>query len=915
VLAATAVFAVPYAATADPVVLPDPSAAPEQAEVSGAVSLLLRSYLKPGSRPLVPRRELSLALEAVTGKPPGGSLFVPADLASKLMERLAVEGLVLWDLEVGKRGTTVSGVLLGRGGKRLMRISATAATGDIAALAAQLAKKLAPAIGATLADLPDLGLGDVRPLVAAESALVSGDALTASRAADLVLPAVVERLPAAKEVLRGLAEDASLPPLPRAQARMLRGEWAEAAEVADAGLAKEPKNALLRAARVRALAALKDFGKAEQELAALKSSRNLTALALAQVSLAIERGDPQAKKDEALAPLVGRPASEWRPLLSIIAATPPGTFGQRIEAAALAAGEKLQAHEPGLASALAARALAGGAGARDTAGMIRVQELSAEQIKALSVRLSAEAADAAAAGLSQQIKAREAEAKQIAEEEGPAKPTGPPSTLARNLLPVLQEFDALYEPSLQAIQVAPLPGSGEPFYWPFFVRRRNLEEGLLETLQRPPWELRATRAKMDTEAMPAQRLTDERIATLAHDLGASALLLYRIRPAGLAPWVKIDLVLHDSASQQTTHVEASLVGRSTGLVLINPLMIALGIAVLLAAMGWAVVISLRGTIQVRVQWDSDAKDEMFSILVSKSQKTPTVENLTAYRKKMEWIGRRKRRFEAWNVEQNTTFRGIPRGQWYVHLYGIYTRGRQIMQLHEPPQEALVSPRKTTFVAHVLEAAEAEFKVKVIDDAGVVEGARVWLDEERGKAGATGKDGCISFKVPKGYHVIHVVARGMTVERPYQVVKAKLHEFTINLVWERRQEYVSRALERQVDDAEQYMSRRSTTGSLPAVPPSASPAAPAADAEIVDLTPTRPAGRSVGAAAAPPPTAARGSMTLRPLTSQPAGRSGQIPVPVPPGAAPAEETPLDLDMSGEIPVAPAPTAPPGRKPGR
>ena len=45
-------LALPLAARADAVVLPDPTAAAEQAELSGAVSLLVRSYLKPGTRPI-----------------------------------------------------------------------------------------------------------------------------------------------------------------------------------------------------------------------------------------------------------------------------------------------------------------------------------------------------------------------------------------------------------------------------------------------------------------------------------------------------------------------------------------------------------------------------------------------------------------------------------------------------------------------------------------------------------------------------------------------------------------------------------------------------------------------------------------------------------------------------------------------
>lgn len=61
-------------------------------------------------------------------------------------------------------------------------------------------------------------------------------------------------------------------------------------------------------------------------------------------------------------------------------------------------------------------------------------------------------------------------------------------------------------------------------------------------------------------------------------------------------------------------------------------------------------------------------------------------------------------------------------------------------------------------------------------------------------------------MPKGYHVIHISAHGVEVERSYQVVKSKLHEITINLVWERRQNFVLCALERPVDDAAADMTK-------------------------------------------------------------------------------------------------------------
>jgi len=58
--------------------------------------------------------------------------------------------------------------------------------------------------------------------------------------------------------------------------------------------------------------------------------------------------------------------------------------------------------------------------------------------------------------------------------------------------------------------------------------------------------------------------------------------------------------------------------------MLNPLMVALLAVAFLGALGWAVLISLRGTVVVRVQWDTDSKDELFSLLISRSPITPTI---------------------------------------------------------------------------------------------------------------------------------------------------------------------------------------------------------------------------------------------------------------------------------------------------
>jgi hypothetical protein len=177
---------------------------------------------------------------------------------------------------------------------------------------------------------------------------------------------------------------------------------------------------------------------------------------------------------------------------------------------------------------------------------------------------------------------------------------------------------------------------------------------------------------------------------------------------------------------------------------------------------------------------------------------------------------------------------------------------------------------------------------------------VWLDDERAKAVSAAKDGSVTLKVPKGFHVIRVSAHGMTVERPYHVVKSKVHDMTINLVWERRQEYVSRALERQVDEVSEYITKpprgsgtvaaaaaasastavapvtapavmRSTTNPAPERKPDAGIEISLEDTPIAEPIPSAPAPLTrplpVAAPTAPPHSPARQTLNLKPLSPE------------------------------------------------
>jgi hypothetical protein len=910
------------AAAQGAVVLPDLAAPPELAEQAAAVSMLLRSYLKTGERKPIPRHELALAIEAFTGRTPRGALLVPAELAGRLTDQLGADRILIAELSQSGKRLMVTGLIYGPSGKRMARISVTAAWGEVSNLAHMIAQRLAPSVDAQVQERAPVGLADLRPFVNAQTGMLAGDVQVAARSLEVALPNTASRLPAALELLRSLADEPGLPALARVQARLLMNDWGAAVELADEALKGDPKNFSLRASKLRAKAALRDFAAADAEAAQLKAHRSLPAVAVALAALAIERGDPVAKRDEALAPLVGRPASEWRTALPFVAAYPPGTFGPAVENAALAAAQKLASQEPGLAALVAARALTGGASVSQAAPLIKVQDLSNEQIKAVSAQLEkAGGTDQAAAGLSQEIRSRQEESATVeAQESRPEKPTGPPSTLAVNLRPLLQKLDPLYEPTLNTVSIAALPGSGQPFYWPFLVRRERLAEGLLESLMRQPWELQASRSRVRVEDLPPDRASEDALSVMARDMGGEAVLMYRIRPSGLAPWVNVELFLFDVAKQKVHRASGPLIGRSTGLVMINPVIAAICILLVLGTVVWAVVISFRGAIVVRVQWDPDSKEELFSLLISHNNKTPVIDNPTTYKKKLEWFGHRKRRFEAWHIERSTTFRGIPKGKYYVHLYGIYTRGRQVLVLNEPSEIAEVQPRKTAFVAFNLEASEAEFRITVVDDHGTVEGARVWLDKETKKAGTTTKDTPVTLKVPKGHHVIHVAAKGIEVERPYQVVKAKIHEMTINLVWERRQEYASRALERQVDDAAPYltMSRKTQAPGQPGPAgtqvPSRRGTPVSADAIEIPLAGNpagAPAGSIQGPLARPSQVAARPQPAPQP--SQPARAAAPAPVaarPAPSGPAPVAAPRAVAPSPSAVPAAPPAQRSPG-----
>ena len=459
-------------------VVPDLNAPDELQLEASAISLLIRASLQTFDRQLVSRQQLRLFLEGVQSYTPGKPLLVPAHIANQVLAKLGGDRLVLFDLAKSTAGFSVSGIVQGTGAKKLSRIFAEAPTGAIGELASKVAGKIAPVLGMKTAPVPDLGLVDLLPFVRAEIGHFEGDSREISKALDLALPQTASELPALRELLEAIADDPSLPAVPRAQAKLLLSDWLSADALAQQGLASDPKQLVLHAIRARALAALKKFDEAEKVAAELKTNRTLSTLA--NLAIGLYRSDDSIKNDAAIAPLIGRPAAEWRPVLALIASAPHGILSPASEIAALSAAEKLAPLEPTLATLVAKRAYLFGTSPSKAAGLIQVRHLSTTQIQAIRGKLQLDSVEAAELALGKAIQAREDEDRKIkaADLAVIERPTGPPTPLAIALQEYLQRFDSLYEPAMSSVTIAPLPGSGVPIYWPFFVRPRRLHDGL-----------------------------------------------------------------------------------------------------------------------------------------------------------------------------------------------------------------------------------------------------------------------------------------------------------------------------------------------------------------------------------------------------------------------------------------------------
>ncbi len=789
-----------HAAWAQNAVITDLAGPSDLHEEAGAISLLVRSMVRPLGQSFVSRRELGLGLEALTGSAKREDLSVAPDQAFALLQKLQGDRLFHGAIAHKGRAIVMTGEVVGADGKSLGRFTTQAVPGDLSAVARPLARWLAPLLRANVADVAPTSLGKLRPFVSAASALAARDPKGAARALELASRDTGSRLNATKEIGQAVWQDLTITRELRMHAALMVGEPKVAAQLADEELRKDLASAVGHATKARALIAMNDLTGAEREVNAIDRAAIAGAapvVAIARAELSVRRNEPLATRDQALAPVMNAPPAQVERVLGYVADTQPNTFGPAVEAASLAAAERVAGAEPGLASLIGVRAVAGDVEPARAVALVKPGDLRGEDIGLIVKKVDALAAagNSAAADLSQDFKDRESTAREIrlglvSDAGGAASPE-----LVRALRTVLARFEVLGRGNFARVLVTPLAGGSQPLYSPFAVKPNAVRVGFGAALFGPPYNLTVASPPVGEAPLTEATLSEELLATRASAVGADLWLLFHAR-ASLAN-VELAVILFDAAGKKAYRIDTSVQGENLGVLrphtgLLLPLLL------LLAGLMYGARRLLTGAVVVKLNMDPDGSDEMLSILISRSPEPPQIGNANHYREKLRRAGRRTGRLSATMAGRETKLTDIPPGTWYVHVHGVYSRNRELKIAHgrDFTRQVSVVRGKTVFVNLSLVPNEAEFHVTVADRGVPQVGARIFWDSEIDKAVTTNSEGRARIYVPKGGHVIYIEAGGMRIERPLEVASTRLQEMSINLEWERKIEDVSRALEQQ-----------------------------------------------------------------------------------------------------------------------
>jgi len=786
---------------------------PKATEDAAATSLLVRSMLSERQRHFVDRFDLGIALRGDEKGKGAGDLSVSPEAAPGLMKKLLSDRLLLGRLEQLPDRLVASGDVLGPNGS-LRAWKAFAPRGDVYELARQISRQSAPAIEANFVEISERSMRQLRPLAVASMLWAQGSFSLAAHALESTQPDALKGLSAAQEMGQLLWRAPELTPAERLMAAIAISDAAAMRTFADKSLKIDPHNVEARAARARALVQLGDLPSAEKELQQLAGKTNLSAVAVAKAQYAMAAKSSPATRDSALSPMLSVPAKAWRPVLVYLASAPPGLFGAEIEIAAVSKAFDFHTDDPDLTTSIGLRALASDTATERAIALINVNNVGAADGASVKAKVSAMAGLhlAAAIAFDKELSARVDVAKRLRLEQAGGAPSGASVTLLNALAPLLEGFESLSGKSFNSVTVLPVQGSGQLFIWPFAVDPEVLRVGLSAALAGPPYSL-SVKPSPSLQPISESELNPEGLVKLAGSAASDSLLLYRVRTEGRDAHVWLTLV--DAVSGKSWQKDEVIPGSATGVVGLNPipLLILLVLAVAVALL--LIRNALSGGVVVQVKEESDVKERLLCIRISKTAESPSVTNAINFAERMRTTTASKSRFAATHVETRTLFGKLPRGNWYVHVYGTFSRGAdlQVASGEVFSRQIQITAGRTAQVNFSLDGSLARLSVSVFDLDKPVANAQVWLDDQNESQAPTSRDGLAILDISRGKHVIHVVTNDMHVTRPYDVVQGKRHEVRVNLDWERRRDDASRSLSHNV--AAQPAQPSPTSAKLPA----------------------------------------------------------------------------------------------------
>ncbi len=790
------------------VVVADLASPPELRDDAVAISLLIRSMLASPRRPLVARADIAAALQSLAGSAPR-DLVVPPDVLETLVQRLKADRTFVGTLAGDGKRLVASGQVMGPSGGKIADITAAAPVGEPAQLAREIARRLAPRVDATFDHGPAPSFGQLQPYVAASTALLGGDRDAAARALALGDPEVGAAVSAAAELGATVSADAQAPLEHRIASALAVGDKLGAAKLAEEVLAAAPDDPAARAGMARVFLVMKNLTAADRELERLRKLDDHPAVLFARAELALKIGTPAART-AALRPILGAAArgepsapSLLAPVLAAVGRTAHGALAKDLEIAVVEAARHVASKHPAVASAVGLRAVRGGVDLPRAFKLIRASDLRMDDLALIrpTVEAAAKDDDEEAIRLRTAIAQREAVAREIRLSRSGGVRSGGLSSVAVALGPALQPLlDFKRKP--QYAMLLPMAGGGQPFYWPFAVVPDRLREALGDALTGAPFDMGIIDAGGTTEWIE-ETATKKRLGELAAG-EADVVILYRLLAIRLNIEVRLEIfdVETKTMSPAAVTIPFYRTGYDTGLGRVQPIPIVGATMILAVLFGLALfaVAHVRGSIMVTVTHDPGAKDEMLTLVINRSPTIAPIANNLEYAQRLQKTGKTKTRFGATRVEGQTRFQGIASGRWWVHLQGTYSKAGQVRALDAGlSREVDVVLRRTAFVNFNLEPNYAEFHVIVYDGDAPVGGARAWVDDEKAKPVPTNNKGKCVILVPRGKHVVRVQAKELLIERPFNVFKTSAQELKINLVWERRMDDASRALEQQAPE--------------------------------------------------------------------------------------------------------------------